>query len=103
MNTPNCRQDYGARHQEVMIATVFNCKSKVGFCRKCYGMDLTTLNPVIRRSGRTIARIPSAPGTQLTMLTFHTGGVAAPTYHTGPAAVENFRARKPKASRSSSR
>ncbi len=83
-----------------MIRTVFNCKSKVGVCRKCYGMDLTTLKPVnIGEAVGTIgAQSIGEPGTQLTMRTFHTGGVAGADDITQglPRVEELFEARKPK-------
>ncbi len=86
--------------KKVSIRTVFNCKSKIGVCRKCYGMDLTTLQPVnIGEAVGTIgAQSIGEPGTQLTMRTFHTGGVAGADDITQglPRVEELFEARRPK-------
>ncbi len=84
----------------VSIRTVFNCQSRVGVCRKCYGMDLTTMQPVNigEAVGTIAAQSIGEPGTQLTMRTFHTGGVAGADDITQglPRVEELFEARRPK-------
>jgi len=63
---------------KVEIRTILSCKSKHGICSKCYGMDLATGNDVTigEAVGIIAAQSIGEPGTQLTMRTFHTGGVA---------------------------
>ncbi|QSX07496.1 DNA-directed RNA polymerase subunit beta' [Alkalibacter rhizosphaerae] len=86
--------------KEVSIRSITNCQSKVGVCAKCYGVDLTTWEPV--RIGEAVGIIAAQsigePGTQLTMRTFHTGGVASADDITQglPRVEELFEARKPK-------
>ncbi|NTW72142.1 MAG: DNA-directed RNA polymerase subunit beta' [Eubacteriaceae bacterium] len=86
--------------KEINIRSVTNCQSKVGVCTKCYGVDLTTWNPV--KIGEAVGIIAAQsigePGTQLTMRTFHTGGVATADDITQglPRVEELFEARKPK-------
>ncbi len=83
----------------VIIRSVFNCKSKYGVCRKCYGVDLTTgkLVHIGEAVGTIAAQSIGEPGTQLTMRTFHTGGVAGDDITQGlPRVEELFEARKPK-------
>lgn len=91
-------QEIGFKH--IMIRSVTNCQSKVGVCTKCYGVDLTTWKPVgIGEAVGTIAaQSIGEPGTQLTMRTFHTGGVATAEDITQglPRIEELFEARKPK-------
>lgn len=86
--------------KKVMIRTVFNCRSKVGVCRKCYGNDLTTMDTVNigEAVGTIAAQSIGEPGTQLTMRTFHTGGVAGADDITQglPRVEELFEARRPK-------
>lgn len=86
--------------ESVSIRTVFNCQSRVGVCRKCYGMDLTTMQPVNigEAVGTIAAQSIGEPGTQLTMRTFHTGGVAGADDITQglPRVEELFEARRPK-------
>ncbi len=86
--------------KKVMIRTVFNCKSKVGVCQKCYGTDLTTMDTVNigEAVGTIAAQSIGEPGTQLTMRTFHTGGVAGADDITQglPRVEELFEARRPK-------
>lgn len=85
--------------QSVMIRTVFNCRSTHGVCAKCYGLDLATGQKVqIGESvGIIAAQAIGEPGTQLTMRTFHTGGVAGGDITQGlPRVEELFEARKPK-------
>ena len=83
----------------VEIRNIFGCKSKTGICRKCYGLNLATGQEVLL--GETIgimgAQSIGEPGTQLTMRTFHTGGVAGGDITQGlPRVEELFEARKPK-------
>ncbi|MFZ7134698.1 MAG: DNA-directed RNA polymerase subunit beta' [Eubacteriales bacterium] len=86
--------------KQVTIRSVTNCQSKIGVCGKCYGVDLTTWQPV--KIGEAVGIIAAQsigePGTQLTMRTFHTGGVATADDITQglPRVEELFEARKPK-------
>ena len=86
--------------KKVSIRTVFNCQSSIGVCQKCYGMDLTTLKTVNigEAVGTIAAQSIGEPGTQLTMRTFHTGGVAGADDITQglPRVEELFEARRPK-------
>ena len=86
--------------EKVMIRAVFNCNSKYGVCKKCYGVDMTTWRPVEigEAVGIIAAQSIGEPGTQLTMRTFHTGGVASADDITQglPRVEELFEARKPK-------
>jgi DNA-directed RNA polymerase subunit beta' len=84
---------------EVLIRTVLNCEAKRGVCAKCYGMNLATGEPVSAGEavGVIAAQSIGEPGTQLTMRTFHSGGVAGDDITTGlPRVEELFEARKPK-------
>ena len=84
---------------EVLIRTVLNCEAKRGVCAKCYGMNLATGEPVSAGEavGVIAAQSIGEPGTQLTMRTFHTGGVAGDDITQGlPRVEELFEARKPK-------
>jgi DNA-directed RNA polymerase subunit beta' len=83
----------------VAIRSVMTCKSKYGICAKCYGRNLATGEPVNigEAVGITAAQSIGEPGTQLTMRTFHTGGVAGSDITQGlPRVEELFEARKPK-------
>jgi len=85
--------------ESVAIRSVMTCHSKTGICAKCYGRNLATGERVnIGESvGITAAQSIGEPGTQLTMRTFHTGGVAgADITHGLPRVEELFEARKPK-------
>ncbi len=86
--------------ETVKIRSVLNCKSKVGVCRKCYGRNLATDRNVDvgEAVGTIAAQAIGEPGTQLTMRTFHTGGVAGGDDITQglPRVEELFEARKPK-------
>ena len=85
--------------ETVYIRTVLNCKTEHGVCAKCYGRNLATGKPVsIGESvGIIAAQSIGEPGTQLTMRTFHTGGVAGGDITQGlPRVEELFEARKPK-------
>jgi DNA-directed RNA polymerase subunit beta' len=84
---------------EVKIRSVLTCDSKVGTCAKCYGRSLATgkLVDVGEAVGIIAAQSIGEPGTQLTMRTFHTGGVAGDDITHGlPRVVELFEARTPK-------
>ena len=83
----------------VKIRTVLSCKSHVGVCAKCYGVNMATGQPVQvgEAVGIIAAQSIGEPGTQLTMRTFHTGGVAGGDITQGlPRVEELFEARKPK-------
>ncbi len=83
----------------VKIRTVLTCKSHIGVCSKCYGANLATGQPVQvgEAVGIIAAQSIGEPGTQLTMRTFHTGGVAGGDITQGlPRVEELFEARKPK-------
>mgnify|MGYP000846734067 CR=1 FL=1 len=85
--------------KSVMIRTVLNCQSKIGVCGKCYGLNLATGGKVNigEAVGIIAAQSIGEPGTQLTMRTFHTGGVAGDDITQGlPRVEELFEARKPK-------
>ena len=86
--------------KEVKVRSVLGCKAKFGVCAHCYGRNLATGEPVgIGESvGIIAAQSIGEPGTQLTMRTFHTGGVAAADDITQglPRVEELFEARKPK-------
>ncbi|WP_077609823.1 DNA-directed RNA polymerase subunit beta' [Clostridium sp. Marseille-P2415] len=83
----------------VKIRTVLTCKSHLGVCAKCYGANMATGQPVQvgEAVGIIAAQSIGEPGTQLTMRTFHTGGVAGGDITQGlPRVEELFEARKPK-------
>ena len=77
-------------HPTVMIRTVLTCKAHSGVCAKCYGMNLATQNPVGPGEvvGIIAAQSIGEPGTQLTMRTFHTGGLAGGDITQGLPRVE---------------
>ncbi|MCI9487492.1 MAG: DNA-directed RNA polymerase subunit beta' [Lachnospiraceae bacterium] len=81
------------------IRTILTCKSHLGVCAKCYGANMATGRPVQvgEAVGIIAAQSIGEPGTQLTMRTFHTGGVAGNDITQGlPRVEELFEARKPK-------
>ena len=81
------------------IRSVLTCQSRVGICAKCYGSNLASGDPVPigEAVGIIAAQSIGEPGTQLTMRTFHTGGVAGDDITQGlPRVEELFEARKPK-------
>ncbi len=86
--------------EKVYIRSVLTCKSKIGVCAKCYGTNLATgdLVNVGEAVGIIAAQSIGEPGTQLTMRTFHAGGVASGSDITQglPRVEELFEARKPK-------
>ena len=67
-----------AVREKVKVRSVLTCKSKIGVCCKCYGRNLATdkIVDVGEAVGTIAAQAIGEPGTQLTMRTFHTGGVA---------------------------
>ena len=84
---------------EVYLRSVRKCKSRHGVCVHCYGSDLATGKPVSigEAVGIIAAQSIGEPGTQLTMRTFHTGGIAGTNITQGlPRVEELFEARKPK-------
>ena len=89
----------GKPFEQIKIRTILNCKSHVGVCAKCYGSNMATGEPV--QVGESVGIIAAQsigePGTQLTMRTFHNGGVAGGDITQGlPRVEELFEARKPK-------
>ena len=85
--------------QQVYIRTVIQCHSKYGVCAHCYGADLASGRPVQigEAVGIIAAQSIGEPGTQLTMRTFHSGGVAGSDITQGlPRVEELFEARQPK-------
>ena len=85
--------------ERVLIRTVLTCRSKIGICSKCYGANMASGRSV--RIGESVGIIAAQsigePGTQLTMRTFHTGGIAGDDITQGlPRVEELFEARKPK-------
>ena len=85
--------------EKVKIRTILTCRSKVGVCAKCYGANMATGQAVQvgEAVGIIAAQSIGEPGTQLTMRTFHTGGVAGDDITQGlPRVEELFEARKPK-------
>ena len=88
------------REEGVPIRSIFNCNTRFGVCAKCYGKDMATTLPI--KVGEAVGVIAAQsigePGTQLTMRTFHTGGIAATGDITQglPRVEELFEARKPK-------
>ncbi|KHD34752.1 DNA-directed RNA polymerase subunit beta' [Clostridium acetobutylicum] len=85
--------------KKVKIRSVFTCNCKYGVCAKCYGMDMATAEKISMGEavGIVAAQSIGEPGTQLTMRTFHTGGVAGSDITQGlPRVEELFEARKPK-------
>ena len=84
---------------KIKIRTILTCRSKNGICSKCYGANMATGEPVQvgEAVGIIAAQSIGEPGTQLTMRTFHTGGVAGDNITQGlPRVEELFEARKPK-------
>ena len=85
--------------QKVYIRTILTCRSTIGICSKCYGANMASGRTV--RIGESVGIIAAQsigePGTQLTMRTFHTGGIAGDDITQGlPRVEELFEARKPK-------
>jgi DNA-directed RNA polymerase subunit beta' len=89
----------GGEIDKVKIRTILTCRSHNGICAKCYGANMATGEPVQvgEAVGIIAAQSIGEPGTQLTMRTFHTGGVAGGDITQGlPRVEELFEARKPK-------
>jgi DNA-directed RNA polymerase subunit beta' len=85
--------------ERVKIRTILTCRSHIGVCAKCYGSNMATGQTVQvgEAVGIIAAQSIGEPGTQLTMRTFHTGGVASDSITQGlPRVEELFEARKPK-------
>ena len=85
--------------QKIKIRTILTCRSHIGVCAKCYGANIATGQAVQvgEAVGIIAAQSIGEPGTQLTMRTFHTGGVAGDDITQGlPRVEELFEARKPK-------
>ncbi|OUZ07167.1 DNA-directed RNA polymerase subunit beta' [Aeromicrobium sp. PE09-221] len=85
--------------EQIKVRTVLTCEAKTGTCAKCYGRSLATgkLVDIGEAVGTIAAQSIGEPGTQLTMRTFHTGGVAGDDITHGlPRVVELFEARQPK-------
>ena len=85
--------------KKIKIRTILTCRSHRGVCAKCYGANMATGEPVQvgEAVGIIAAQSIGEPGTQLTMRTFHTGGVAGDDITQGlPRVEELFEARKPK-------
>ncbi len=83
----------------VLVRSVLSCEARSGVCARCYGMNLATGKPVDAGEavGVIAAQSIGEPGTQLTMRTFHTGGVAGDDITQGlPRVEELFEARRPK-------
>ena len=84
---------------QVMVRSPLYCETERGVCTKCYGLSLARLAPALEGEavGVIAAQSIGEPGTQLTMRTFHAGGVAGADITSGlPRVVELFEARKPK-------
>src|SRR5207247_4884741 len=85
--------------ETVYVRSVLTCDAPVGVCRLCYGRNLATgrLVDIGEAVGIIAAQSIGEPGTQLTMRTFHTGGVAGEDITHGlPRVAELFEARRPK-------
>jgi DNA-directed RNA polymerase subunit beta' len=98
--TPEAVKDIeSAEVEEVIVRSVLTCEARYGVCRQCYGISLATGQSVElgEAVGIIAAQSIGEPGTQLTMRTFHTGGVAGEDITHGlPRVVELFEARTPK-------
>ncbi|WP_317311902.1 DNA-directed RNA polymerase subunit beta' [Clostridium thermobutyricum] len=100
MDQPLAEKITKAGIKKVKIKSPFTCKCKIGVCSKCYGMNMATAQKINigEAVGIIAAQSIGEPGTQLTMRTFHTGGVASAGDITQglPRVEELFEARKPK-------
>ena len=99
MDDDDANRIIAAGIERVKIRSLLTCKCRYGVCAKCYGINLATSQPV--DSGEAVGIIAAQsigePGTQLTMRTFHTGGIAGADITQGlPRVEELFEARKPK-------
>ncbi len=94
------KQIIAAGVEKVMVRSPLTCQSRFGLCSACYGFDLTTRKPVEIGTpvGVVAAQSIGEPGTQLTMRTFHTGGIVGTDITSGlPRVEELFETRIPKA------
>ena len=102
MNDADAAKIVATGAKKVRIRSVLTCHSKQGVCAKCYGANLANGNPVAvgEAVGIIAAQSIGEPGTQLTMRTFHTGGIASADDITQglPRVEELFESRKPKSS-----
>ncbi len=100
MDDNDAKKLMNAGVERIMIRSILTCESKQGVCTKCYGSNLATGNPVAigEAVGVIAAQSIGEPGTQLTMRTFHTGGIASAEDITQglPRIEELFEGRKPK-------
>ena len=100
MDEADAKKIVDAGIKKVKIRTIITCQAKNGVCAKCYGANLATDQPVAigEAVGIIAAQSIGEPGTQLTMRTFHTGGVVSASDITQglPRVEELFEARKPK-------
>ncbi len=100
MTDDDAEKIVNAGYDSVYIRSILCCRSKHGVCKKCYGMNLATGLPVTvgEAVGIIAAQSIGEPGTQLTMRTFHTGGIASTEDITQglPRVEELFEARRPK-------
>jgi len=99
MNAAMAEKVEKAGVKKVKIRSVFTCNAKIGVCAKCYGMNMATAQKIDigEAVGIIAAQSIGEPGTQLTMRTFHTGGVVGADITQGlPRVEELFEARKPK-------
>ena len=99
ISAAKAKQIVAAGIKEVKIRSVVKCRSKIGVCAKCYGHNLSNGTPVNvgEAVGIIAAQSIGEPGTQLTMRTFHAGGVAGDDITQGlPRVEELFEARRPK-------
>lgn len=100
MSENDAKKLINAGVERIFIRSILTCESKQGVCTKCYGSNLATGNPVAigEAVGVIAAQSIGEPGTQLTMRTFHTGGIASAEDITQglPRIEELFEGRKPK-------
>lgn len=99
LDVPRLESLVASGAETIRVRTVLNCESPVGTCAMCYGLSMATgkLVDVGEAVGIIAAQSIGEPGTQLTMRTFHTGGVAGEDITHGlPRVVELFEARTPK-------
>ena len=100
MNDDDIKKIVNAGITELKIRSVLNCESQHGVCAKCYGANLANGKPIAigEAIGTIAAQSIGEPGTQLTMRTFHTGGIASAEDITQglPRVEELFEARRPK-------
>ncbi|MDD6878554.1 MAG: DNA-directed RNA polymerase subunit beta', partial [Clostridiaceae bacterium] len=99
MTAADAKRSEAAGITSVRIRSILTCNARHGVCAKCYGMNLATSEPVAigEAVGIIAAQSIGEPGTQLTMRTFHSGGIAGGDITQGlPRVEELFEARKPK-------